>query len=163
MSQFQLNPDSKKIETRHFMNVEKEISIGLEEKLWPVVQLIANASAANKKWLSGKGSNFDHLNIWIFERLSECPNDIESNTWIAEAALNYQIVEHSSNSLNDKVINISDSELDKLFAELGGSTISKVKVEFVGQTVIPKDLEGLGIENLLNELEVALSLQKNKP
>ena len=55
MSQFQLNPDSKKIETRYFMHGEKEISIGLEEKLWPVVQLIANATAANKKWLSGKG------------------------------------------------------------------------------------------------------------
>ena len=163
MSQFQLNPDSKKIETRYFMHGEKEISIGLEEKLWPVVQLIANATAANKKWLSGKGSNFDHLNIWVVERLLKCPDDIESNTWIAEAALNYQDVEHSCNCLNDELISISDSELDKLFEELGSSKISKVKVGFKGQTVIPKDLEGLGIENLLNELEVALSLQKNKP
>lgn len=163
MSQFQLNPDSKKIETRYFMHGEKEISIGLEEKLWPIVQLIANATAANKKWLSGKGSNFDHLNIWVVERLLKCPDDIESNTWIAEATLNYKDVEHSCNCLNDELISISDSELDKLFEELGSSKISKVKVGFEGQTVIPKDLEGLGIGNLLNELEVPLGLKKSKP
>jgi hypothetical protein len=149
---------SKKIETRNFVNDEKQISITLEDKLWPALQLIADARAEERNWLSGISSNFDRLNIWIWEQLLKCPINIDPNTWIAEVALSHQNV----NSVDDVLANMSDSELDKLFEELGNSKKTNAKVGVDGQIVIPRELEGLGIENLLEELDEALNAEKKR-
>lgn len=160
MTKSQIQTKSNKIETRHFVNDQKILSISLEDKLWPVLQLIADARAEERNWLSGISSNFDPLNIWIWEQLLKCPIDIDPNTWIAEVALNHQNV----NSEDDELVNMSDSELDKLFEELGKSNKTIAKVGVDGEIAIPSELEGLGIESLFKDLDEALnSKKKRKP
>ena len=70
---------------------------------------------------------------------------------------------------------LSDLDLDSIFDELGkaekvkgnpralsGAPKAPKSPTFKGKSVIPKDLEGLGLEALLDELEVALNAKKPK-
>ena len=73
------------IETRHFMDDEHQITIGIDREFWPVVQRIANQRAIDKKWLASSGSEWDYLNIWIIGRLSSCPEGVDAHDWISKA------------------------------------------------------------------------------
>ena len=74
------------IEARHFMDDDHQITIGIKRNLWPVLQDIANRTASERRWLSGKGSDWDYLNIWVIGRLSSCPEGIEPHDWLSRAA-----------------------------------------------------------------------------
>jgi hypothetical protein len=72
-------------ESRHFMDGERQITITLDAALWESVQELANRTAGSAKWLSGKGTNWDNLNIWIIGRVSRCPRGTEANQWVRQA------------------------------------------------------------------------------
>jgi hypothetical protein len=70
------------LETRHFMDDERQITISLETKAWESVQESANALALKNNWLAGTGGDYENLNIWIIGRLSACPPNVSSADWI---------------------------------------------------------------------------------
>lgn len=76
----------KKTETRHFMDDEQQLTIGIHKDLWPIVQRIANRTANEKQWLGGRGSDFDYLNIWIIGCVARCPKNVELHEWISQDA-----------------------------------------------------------------------------
>jgi hypothetical protein len=61
----------------------------------------------------------------------------------------------SGEESGDELGGLSDSDLDDIFNDLD----KKVKIETTAKTktVIPKELEGLGLESLLDELDAALN------
>lgn len=73
------------IEVRHFMDDEHQITIGIDSDLWPRIQLIANETARERRWLGGKGSDWDYLNIWVIGRLALCPKGVQGHDWISQA------------------------------------------------------------------------------
>lgn len=76
-----------RVETRHFIDDEHQITIGIESELWPFLQQIANANAKRNGWLNGMGSDWDYLNIWIIRRVHSCPRDIEPWQWVEKAII----------------------------------------------------------------------------
>lgn len=74
------------IETRHFMDDEHQITIGIDMDLWPALLRIAHQSARDNQWLAGRGTERDYLNIWIIGRLSTCSKGVEAHDWISQAA-----------------------------------------------------------------------------
>jgi len=73
------------VEARHFMDGEHQITIGIDRSLWPMVQRLANQTASSKRWLSGTGTEWDYLNIWIIGRISSCPKGVDAHAWISQA------------------------------------------------------------------------------
>ncbi len=73
-------------EVRHFMDDERQISIGIAPEAWIALQALANEKAKEAGWLNGRGSDWDNLNIWVIGRLARCPDGIEPYQWIAQAA-----------------------------------------------------------------------------
>lgn len=73
------------MESRHFFDDERQITIAVSIECWSRLQKLANDTAASEGWLGGKGSDWDYLNIWIIRRLSQRPKEIEKNEWIAQA------------------------------------------------------------------------------
>ena len=67
------------------MDDEHQITIGLDKNTWPILQEIANQTANEKKWLGGRGNDYEHLNIWLIGRLSNCPRGVEPHQWISKA------------------------------------------------------------------------------
>ena len=70
------------LETRHFMDDERQITISLEPKACESVQESANMQALNDNGLSGTGSDYKNLNICIIGRLSTCPPNLSSADWV---------------------------------------------------------------------------------
>jgi len=73
------------METRHFMDDEQQITITVSESTWEAAQKLANETAISEGWLNNKGSNWDHLNIWIIRQLSQRPSNIDKNEWIKQS------------------------------------------------------------------------------
>lgn len=76
---------AKNVEVRHFMDDEHQITIGIDRDLWPIVQGLANQAASERQWLGGKGSDGDHLNLWIIGHLARCPKGVEAHDWVSQA------------------------------------------------------------------------------
>ena len=74
------------VEVRHFMNDEHQLTIGVRGDVWPLLQELANHGAMSNNRLSGRGSDWTNLNIWIIGRLHVKPRGIEPWEWVARAA-----------------------------------------------------------------------------
>ena len=96
------------------MNDEKQISIGIDNNHWNTIQRIANAQALSKNWLSGKGTNWDYLNIWIIGTLFKCPKNVEPAEWITKIAINQERID----SNNKQLMELTDLEIDEIFKKL---------------------------------------------
>ena len=75
------------MESRHFFDDERQLTITVNEVCWAAIQNLANEAAASEGWLGGHGSDWDYLNIWIIRRLAKRPNGIDKNEWVAQAIL----------------------------------------------------------------------------
>ena len=73
------------MESRHFFDDERQITVTVSIECWRQLQKLANETAASEGWLCGKGHDWDYLNIWIIGRLALRPIEIEKNEWIAQA------------------------------------------------------------------------------
>jgi len=73
------------VEIRHFMDDEHQLTIGIRAELWPLLQELANREAERRKWLNGRGSDGNYLNIWVIGRLAEKPEKVEPWQWVASA------------------------------------------------------------------------------
>jgi hypothetical protein len=70
------------METRHFIDDERQITMSLKAEDWTTLQKIANLEATGKNWLSGVGSEYYFLNIWIIGRMSACPIGVNKDDWV---------------------------------------------------------------------------------
>jgi len=73
------------IESRHFMDDERQITITIDAQSWISIEILANKLAHIEGWLGGKGSNWHYLNIWVLGRLAKCPANVDKNDWIYQA------------------------------------------------------------------------------
>ena len=71
---------AENVETRHFMDDEHQITIGVDKNMWQILQLVANYNTKI-------GSDWHNLNVWIINRLLSKPKDIEPWEWISKAVI----------------------------------------------------------------------------
>jgi hypothetical protein len=67
------------------MDDERQLTLTLTQDEWQQAQSIANNYASKEGWLSGRGSEHDHLTIWVIGVLGKIPIDIDKNTWLKQA------------------------------------------------------------------------------
>jgi len=79
-----IDPDES-TEVRHFMDDERQITIGVPRALWPRLQEIANQQALKRGWRCEGGPERSFLQIWIIWQVALCPDSVEPHAWISRA------------------------------------------------------------------------------
>lgn len=74
------------MESRHFFDEDRQFTIRIRAEKWAAIQQIANQEAYYQNWLKGEGGDYDNLNLWILRRLSSCPDGVDRNDWVEQAA-----------------------------------------------------------------------------